>query len=199
MRRDTTECEPILGSAEEGPRRSRIGISRLPWWCRRRIGLLLLGLIVLPWLPIFGPPRDATPARRLRGVGDAPILDLAFAPDGSAIATLQVDGRVALRDAMWNASADSFLGHRGPAQALAFLPDGRSLAVGGTEPDILLYDLGTGGAVHPLGISIRSVKGLAFSTDGRILAASSHLDHEILLWDLAAGRERARLRGHGSP
>ena len=46
---------------------------------------------------------------------------------------------------------------------------------------------------------IRWVKGLAFSPDGRTLAASSYLDHEILLWDLAAGRERARLRGHGSP
>ena len=70
MRGDTTDFGPIPGAAEEGPRRSRIGISRLPWWSRGRIGLLLLGLIVLPWLPISGPPSDATPARRVRGVGD---------------------------------------------------------------------------------------------------------------------------------
>jgi hypothetical protein len=37
---------------------------------------------------------------------------------------------------------------------------------------------------------IRWAKGLAFSPDGRTLAASSFLHHEIVLWDLAAGRER---------
>ena len=71
--------------------------------------------------------------------------------------------------------------------------------MGGAEPDIFLYDVEAGGAGHPLGMPIQCGKGLAFSPDGRTLAASSYLDHEILLWDLAAGRERARLRGHGSP
>src|SRR5262249_58174662 len=54
-------------------------------------------------------------------------------------------------------------------------------------------------AGHPLGIPIREVKTLVVSPDGRTLAASSSLHHEILLWDLAAGRERARLGGHDSP
>ena len=66
-----------------------------------RISLLLLGVIVIPWLPILEPSRDATPARRVRGVGDVPILGFALAPDGATIATIQVDGRVALRDAAW--------------------------------------------------------------------------------------------------
>jgi WD40 repeat protein len=168
-------------------------------WNRKWIGVLLLGLIVLPWLPIFGRPRDATPPRQVRGIGEAPILAFAFSPDGTTIATIQVDGRVALRDAAAGLSAHSFLDYRGPAQALAFSPDGRSLAVGGVEPDIFLYDPRDGGALHPLGMPIRWVKGLVFSPDGRILAASSYLHNEILLWDLAAGRERARLVGHRSP
>src|SRR5689334_16379232 len=45
----------------------------------------------------------------------------------------------------------------------------------------------------------RRTSSLAVSPDGRVLAASSYLDPEILLWDLAAGQEHARLRGHGSP
>ena len=98
MRGDTTDFGPIPGAAEEGPRRSRIGTSRLPWWGRGWIGLLLLALFVLPWLPISWPPGDATPARRVRGVGDPAILTFAFAPHGETIATLQTDGRVALRD-----------------------------------------------------------------------------------------------------
>ena len=158
MRRDATECESIPGAAEGGPRRSRIGISRLPWWGRRRIGLLLLGLIVLPWLPISGTPRDPAPARRVRGVGDTAILTFAFAPVGATIASIQTDGRVAVRDAAGGHGAHSFLDHRGFAQALAFAPDGRSLALGGIEPDILLYDVGTGGEARPLGIPIRSVR-----------------------------------------
>src|SRR6516162_684105 len=113
MRRDATECEPIPGAAEEGPRRSRIGIARLPWWSRWRIGLLLLGLIVLPWLPLFGPPRHAKPTRRIPGVGDAPILAFAFAPDGATIASIQWDGRVALRGTAGGVNAPSFPDHGG--------------------------------------------------------------------------------------
>jgi WD40 repeat protein len=133
-----------------------------------------VALIVLPWLPICGPPSDTAPARRVRGVGETAILTFAFAPDGAMIATIQADGRVALRDAAWSASAHVFLGHRGPARALAFSPDGRSLAVGGVEPDILLFDIRTGGAGRSLGMPIRSVKGLALSPDGHILAASGY-------------------------
>jgi WD40 repeat protein len=169
---------------------------RLPRWRLGRIGLLLLGLIVLPWLPIPGPP-----VRQVRGVRNTAILTFAVSPDGKGIATVQRDGRVALRDATGGASTCSFLDHSGPALAMAFSRDGRSLAVGGAKGDIFLFDVEAGGAERPLGIPIRSssVKGLAFSPDGQTLAASSYLNHEILLWDLAAGRERARLRGHASP
>jgi hypothetical protein len=44
--------------AGEGPRRSRAGISWVQLWSRERLGLLLLVLVVLPWLPIIGPPSD---------------------------------------------------------------------------------------------------------------------------------------------
>ena len=50
-----------------GAEASRTGTSRFPWWGRRRIGLLLLGLLVRPGLPIPGRRGDVTPARRARG------------------------------------------------------------------------------------------------------------------------------------
>jgi hypothetical protein len=131
-RHDRVRADPR--ARRGGPRRSRIGISRLPWWGRRRIGLLLLALILLPWPPISGPPWDATPARRFRGVGDIPILAFVFAPDGATIATIQCDWTVALRNTAGGVDPPSFLDHGGQARALAFSPDRRSLAGGATDP-----------------------------------------------------------------
>src|SRR5262249_53575241 len=147
----------------------RMGNSPISLWSGRRIGLLVLGVTVVTWLPILGPPCDATRTKRARGGGDVPVLEFAFAPDGGTIATIQTDGRVALRNAAGGGSSAYSLDSRGPTRALAFLPDGRSLAVGGLEPDILLYDPRAGGAAHPLGIPIREVKTLAVSPDGRTL------------------------------
>ncbi len=199
FRRDTADFGAVPGPGEEGPRRTRIGRFQAPLWRRRRIGLLLLAGVVLPWLPIFGSANDPTPAKRVRGIGHAQILGFEFSPDGALIATIQTDRRVALRDATWGSVGRSCLVHDGPAHALAFSPDGRWLALGSPGPDIILYDVRAGGAGHLLGIPIRETKGLAFSPDGRMLAASSYLDSEILLWDLGAGHEQARLQGHQSP
>src|SRR5215471_14790651 len=98
MRGETMNREPIAEVANGSPTRSRRGGPQVPFWNRTRIGLLSLGIIALPWLPIDRMPGDPTPARRLWGLGDNPILGFAFAPDGATIATIQWDGRVALRD-----------------------------------------------------------------------------------------------------
>ena len=104
------------------------------------------------------------------------------------------DGRVALRDPSEGRGL-RFLGDRGYASALAFSPDGRHLALGGYGPDITLCDLETEGAEDPLKMPIASTTTLAFSSDGRILAAASRLTDRILLWDMAARRERACFAG----
>src|SRR5262249_41675443 len=141
MRGNTIEFDPLPRATGLGLKRARIGICRLPRWGPRRVGLLLLALVALPWVPSPGPSLGARPARRVRGVGDSAILTFAFAPHGATIATIQIDGRVALRDAAGGAGAHAVLDHRGQAWALALAPDGRSLAVGGTEPDVLLCDV----------------------------------------------------------
>src|SRR5262249_56000224 len=96
------------------------------------------------------------------------------------------DYRVSVGDAK-GVGGITVLDRRGIAKVLAFLPDGRSLVVGGVEPDLFLYRIGEDGAGHPLAMPIRDTSSLAVSPDGRVLAAASYLDCEILLWDLAAG------------
>ncbi len=198
MRRHTSGFGPTRRGVQQVPMRFQIGVVRLPWCSRYRIGLLLLAVMVLTWPPRFGPLSDRAPARWVRGIGDFAILTFAFAPDGRTIATIQTDGRVALLDAAGDGGGPVFLDHRGNATCLAFSPDGRSLAVGGPERDVWLYDLKDGGAGRPLGMGIIPGYGMAFSPDGHLLAVTSYLDHEIILWDLATGRERTRLRGHRS-
>ena len=154
-RRDPTDFGPIPGAAEAGPSRSRIGSSRWPVWTRRRIGLLLLGLAVLPWLPISRPPGDATPARRVRGVGDVPILTFAFAPDGATIATIHANRRVALRDVAGDAGVHSFLDHRGHGVGPGVLAR-RPLAGRGRHRTRCAHVRSRArGAGHPLGMPIR--------------------------------------------
>jgi WD40 repeat protein len=114
------------------------------------------------------------------------------------MATTDTNGRVALRDATHGWGIARFLNYHGRAQAAAFAPGGHLLAIGGTTSDIILCDPRFKDAGHPLGMPIRQVGTLAFSPNGGILAATSSLHDEIVLWDLAGGRERMRLRGHAS-
>jgi WD40 repeat protein len=114
------------------------------------------------------------------------------------MATIDTNGSIALRDVTHGWVIVRFLDYHGRAEAAAFAPKGYLLGVGGTTPDIIVYDIRSNDSGHPLGMSIRRVKALVFSPDGRVVAATSWLNDEIVVWDLAAGRERMRLRGHTS-
>jgi hypothetical protein len=104
LRRPAGDFEPIPGAAEEGPRRSRIGISRLP----RRIGPLLMGFIVPPCLTISGPPGDATLTRRMWGSGTS-LSRLSISDDDLLLENSFVAPDAALADvpAALRAPADS--------------------------------------------------------------------------------------------
>jgi WD40 repeat protein len=195
MRHD--ESIPDVGPepAGIGPARRCVGRPRPRPWARGRV-VWLLAAIGLPWLPILGArPRDL-PVHRARGHPGVVIQGFAISPDGQTIATVDERGRVRLRPAVESGCIERTLDDLG--KLVSFSPDGHRLAIGRDEPDVILCDLDGEGRGRPLGIPVRQASALGFSPDGRTLAVSSFRSREIILWDIEAGRERMRLRGHSA-
>ncbi len=122
-------------------------------------------------------------------VPDRP-LSLAFAPDGTAVATGGWDGTVNLWDLATGRVLRSFSGHSTPVRGLAFLPDGRMLAAGASDGRVILWDVASGREQLRLDRGRRlPVNGMAISHDGRFLAAAGGLGAgAVSLWDLETAR-----------
>jgi WD40 repeat protein len=187
--------ELVSGAADAGPERSRAGRPRSRRWTPGRIAWLLGATIALPWLPIPGPTLEGPAVYRARGRAGVPIRHFAFSPDGRTVATLDDLGCARLRSAVDGGDLGRDLAVSGFAQAVAYSPDGRHLAIGRDGPNVVLCDPAGGGG-RPLGIPVRRTSDVRFSPDGRMLAVSSHASHEVILWDIEAGRPRMTLRGH---
>jgi WD40 repeat protein len=187
-------CAPSSGDGDPdvGPARTRRrGGIRMP--SGGPAGLLALTIIGLVGLSNDDPVHDNPPMRLILGKPRTMTAGFALSPDGRTIATTRSDGRVSLRD---HRGIERVLDlHGWPWGGLAFSPDGRFLAVGRDKPGIPIFDLAAGVSWTVLSAEISRSKAVAFSPNGRSLAASTDHDGRILLWDLAAGRIRMRLRG----
>ncbi len=157
---------------------------------------------------------DVTAGKPVARLADGSASDLAFSPDGQALAwsTYVIKDRqiasalVRRRDLakqqdlppLENTAAKSPLG------CLAFSPDGRTLAGADFAGNVVLWDTASGKVRAALKQEdVRRVSGLAFAPDGKTLAAAlgdrPGRDHEpglIVLWDAATGKRRLTLTGH---
>jgi RNA polymerase sigma factor (sigma-70 family) len=181
------------------------------------LALAGLGLGWLVYTMPFDPPPEQEAAEALQALDKPPgdkaepgsrglalqtpppvsVTSVAVSPDGSLIATA-ADG-VRLYDARTGTllRAIDGVGDRG----VAFSPDGRTLAAAGfhmdkpfSSPSKLLgiYDVQTGKRLQRLaGHTEWETDALAFSPDGKLLA-SSGVDKQILVWELATGMLRHR-------
>lgn len=127
---------------------------------------------------------------------NAPVNALAFAPDRPllAVAAYQVTLWSLDDDSIWGAA----LGGDDSYQAVAFAPNGKKVAASRSSTQWLeVWPLQDGRplpddpACHELPCPSHA---LAFAPDGQTLAVAS--GHEVLLYDMVAGRERSRLHGH---
>ncbi|GAC1347123.1 MAG: hypothetical protein NVSMB14_09930 [Isosphaeraceae bacterium] len=130
-------------------------------------------------------------------------LSMAFAPDGSAVATGGWNGTVELYDPAVGRRIRSFAGNSTPVRGLAFLPDGRSLAAGASDGSVILWDVESGRERMRFDRGRRfPVNGMAVSHDGRFLAAAGGLGAgAISLWNLETKKPLtpACLVGGGEP
>jgi WD40 repeat protein len=155
---------------------------------------------------------DAATGRRLSTFRAGRFPSVKLSPDGKALAVLDHDEkdrqRLRLLDAATGRELQRFAGHRDRAHQFVFSPDGKALISAGDDRAIRFWDTATGKEVRRLDTG-EPVLRVAVAPDGKALASVSATksEHgnatmwlqgkEVVLWDLATGKETHRLRGHG--
>lgn len=123
------------------------------------------------------------------------ITDIAFSPDGAALASGSDDSSVRLWDVNEGKETFHLRGHTEPIAGVVFSPDGSILASGAEDNSVRLWDVQQGQQVHCLEGHSGKVTSIAFSPDGLVLASGS-ADNSVRLWDVQRGQEVDRLVGH---
>lgn len=122
----------------------------------------------------------------LEGHSEA-ILQCAFSPDSTMLASASGDTTVRLWDLNTESPAFTCEGHKGWVLFVAFSPDGKTLASGGMDNNILIWDAKTGEQLgkplkgHKKFITSISWEPLIKMTEERRLASSSK-DMTVRIW-----------------
>jgi WD40 repeat protein len=197
MPRDPKRVSHDRSSADLHSVRNRAGVVRFCSIPRDVVGLILVAFIVSAWFSVSDcePVEEADRMQLVPGLPDSQNWSLAVSPTGLSFATSDIGGRLVL----WNNKQGNWV----PEQILpfdryvrkpVFSPDGRFLAVGGFRAGLILWDLRPNGKMQILPVPIERVNAIAFSPDGDTIAATTALNGQIVLWDLAASRVRTILR-----
>jgi WD40 repeat protein len=104
---------------------------------------------------------------------DAPVIRVAFTPDGKALAAGDDGGVLKLWDLETKKERHTIKAHQGDVGALAVSPDGKVVATGGPDKVIKLWDVATGKEIASRPNQKGRIQALAFSPSGKTLASSA--------------------------
>ena len=122
------------------------------------------------------------------------VDSVTVSPDGSVVATASGEGGVRL----YNAKSGNLLRVLGEIgdRGVVFSPDGKMLTAAGFHMDklVALWDVRTGKRLRTFeGQTEWEADATAISPDGKLLASTA-TDKQILVWDIATGQLRLRLK-----
>ena len=172
----------LIGAVSRSLRRSSRALGRavrsnLAGWEERLYPLLAM------WTHVSLPDgRNVRPA-------------VAFSPDGTLIATGDVDGKVRF----WNAGDAGPIGEpvncSAEVRSLVFSPDGQTLAIACRDGKPRFWDVAGASFVAGRFDQAQRIYSIAYSHDGKILATGGE-DGELVFWDAATGKRLSRVRVH---
>ncbi|WP_433444940.1 NACHT and WD repeat domain-containing protein [Nonomuraea sp. CA-141351] len=156
---------PALGRPDHGRELASI-VRRVVFSRDGRSLAVARGKAVRLWDPATSRPLGAPVARQSEAV-----LDVAFSPDGTTLATVSFDNTARL----WSLASGEPTGvikdRNTGFNSIAFSPDGTRIATGGRTGRTVLWDTATRQQVVALQDNGMSVRRVAFGPDGRLLAA----------------------------
>ena len=123
------------------------------------------------------------------------VMDAAFIPDGSRIATVGIDQTVRIWDAATGRQLLIMEGHTGGIVALALSPDGTKVATASDDKTVRIWDVDTGNELLVLQGFAGTVWDLAYSPDGTRLATVG-FGGTAKVWNAKTGKELFNLSGH---
>jgi len=109
----------------------------------------------------------------------APVLDLAFSPDGKTLLTGSADKTARLFDVKTGTLKQTLSGHLGPVNSVAFQPGGAQVVTAGAEGGVKVWDAATGRGVIAFGHTapnngpIQPVLKVLVTAGGLIVSASA--------------------------
>src|SRR5262249_29805261 len=123
----------------------------------------------------------------MRRVGNIAVLNVAFSPDGTRLATaggVTGAGEATVWDAKTGKALLELKAPAGPARCVAFSADGTRVVTGqdGQPGGVTVWDARTGKALLELTGHRHGITSVAFSPDGTRLVAAGH-DQTVKVWD----------------
>ena len=137
----------------------------------------------------------ATHAPTGLGPPQSPATHLAFTPDGRALITKGMEGRIHVWDVATGTERTSIDAETSYLAAISISPDGRTVASSGADRYLRIWRVDTGKEVAKLKAHLKAILGIALHPDGRH-AVTGDSAGTIFLWNLPAKRVIAQFKGH---